>query len=227
MPTQMNPYDDGWRLEPRVWVTDGTTGNEEPRPAQADDYGRVDFDNDEGATVFTAWVQKTEAGYILRVDEHQDVELAIETSSDRQVREAAMMRLDAGLRVIAAEHPSVCFEDDCEPEAFGICNFRFTPMERGDRRRFLITEEYVGTDWSDHDRIPNTWTWETGQYSEASGQWEVAAEGECGPDTIEQLLDQARAWASEIPAPSPAPARSWLQAIVAPEQATKPIGPSY
>lgn len=52
----ITPYDRGTRLEPRIWVKNGTTGTEMPRPALDDDYGRVDFDNDEGATDLTLYV---------------------------------------------------------------------------------------------------------------------------------------------------------------------------
>lgn len=218
MPEIRSPYDTGDRLEPHLW----DSGEDTP----ADDFGKVDFTNDSGETIFTAHVQKTEAGYILRVDEHQDVELTIETSSDRQIREAAMQRLDAGLRVIAAEHVgAVFFVDDGEPESFGAGNYIFTPLADGVRRRFVVNEEFVGTDWSDDDRVPNSWTWEAAQYSTERGCWEATAEGECGPDTIEQLLDQARAWAAEIPPPArPAP---WPHATIAPEQTTRPSGPTY
>ena len=41
MPQKLNPYDTGWRLEPRPWVKDGTTHpNGVARQATPDDYGR-------------------------------------------------------------------------------------------------------------------------------------------------------------------------------------------
>ncbi|WP_234037044.1 hypothetical protein [Leucobacter sp. L43] len=96
MPENVNAYDSGYRLEPKPWSTgDG---------AASDDYGKVDFTNESGETVFTGWMQKTEAGYILRVDEHQDVKLGFETSSQRHAREAAMMLLTEELQVITARH---------------------------------------------------------------------------------------------------------------------------
>ena len=96
MPENVNAYDSGYRLEPEPWSTgDGV---------KADDFGKVDFTNESGETVFTGWMQKTEAGYILRVDEHQDVELAVETSNQRQTREAVMLLLTQELQVITARH---------------------------------------------------------------------------------------------------------------------------
>lgn len=53
----VSPYDTGARLEPHAWVNDGTTGNEYPRPAEADDYGRVDFDDGEGTTIATLHIE--------------------------------------------------------------------------------------------------------------------------------------------------------------------------
>lgn len=61
----LTPYDTGARLEPKPWVKDGDTGNEYIRPAIPDDYGKVDFDDDEGATVLTVYVEKSPHGYVM------------------------------------------------------------------------------------------------------------------------------------------------------------------
>jgi hypothetical protein len=58
----LTPYDTGARLEPAVWTTDGGVRNAA--------YGKVDFDNDEGATIVTVWVESTDTGYRLVVDDH-------------------------------------------------------------------------------------------------------------------------------------------------------------
>ena len=50
MNTTPTPHDTGDRLQPTPWVRMGITGIQNPRPAQPDDYGRVDFDDAEGAT---------------------------------------------------------------------------------------------------------------------------------------------------------------------------------
>jgi hypothetical protein len=62
--TTLTPYDTGDRLEPRLWVT----------PSQAtpatdpDRFGRVDFDDDEGTTRATVWIEREPAGgYRLNV----------------------------------------------------------------------------------------------------------------------------------------------------------------
>ncbi|MGW9114500.1 hypothetical protein [Microbacterium sp. NPDC055683] len=66
---QLTPYDTGDRLEPKVWVHEGITSPDGlARPAEDDDYGRVDFDDDEGGTVLTVYVERSARGYVLRVE---------------------------------------------------------------------------------------------------------------------------------------------------------------
>lgn len=68
----VTPYDTGERLEPRPWVS-------RERPAQGDDdFGRVDFDDEEGHTVVTIHVRRRHPGaYMVRIDnlglEHVEV----------------------------------------------------------------------------------------------------------------------------------------------------------
>lgn len=196
MPQKLNPYDTGWRLEPRPWVKDGTTHpNGLPRQATPDDYGRVDFDNDESNTAFTVWIQKNEDGsYIMRVDEHQGVELTIETSSQRHRRELAMQRLSAELAVIATDHGDAIEYSDEDPETFGAGHFVF--RNKDGNQRFAITEEYVGTDWSDADRIPNGWSWSAEKYATVDGtdQWVETGSGEVDANDVEQLVDEIEGW---------------------------------
>jgi hypothetical protein len=63
---QLTPYDTGARLEPKVWVKKGITGSEYKRPAEDDDYGKVDFNNDEDATEAVVWMEHGSDGYTLR-----------------------------------------------------------------------------------------------------------------------------------------------------------------
>lgn len=190
-----NPYDSGYRLEPRVWVQNGVTGQEDPRPSIPDDYGRVDFEDDEGNAAFTAWIQKTEAGYILRVDEHQNVELAVETSSQRHAREAAMMQLDSALQVVAASYPEAIALSEQDPDTFGAGHYVYENSELN--QRLVITEQYAGTDSSDPDRIPNGWKWEAGKVTDSDGVigWTVTDKGEVAAEKVEQLIDEVKGWA--------------------------------
>lgn len=88
MTDRLTPYDTGKRAEPSVW------GRAElPRPSTEltpeayaelltkaeDTYGRVDFDDDEGATVATIYVEKNDRGhYVIHVEAREDVGLVIE-----------------------------------------------------------------------------------------------------------------------------------------------------
>ena len=69
MTTALTPYDTGKRLQPMPWHVQPLNL---PDPAEEDQYGRVDFDDDEGATILTGWVEKTEAGYVLNLVSFQD-----------------------------------------------------------------------------------------------------------------------------------------------------------
>lgn len=72
---RITPYDTGARLQPKPWVSpEGVAGEDAPRPAIADDYGRVDFDEAD-FTAATVWVEPSldpEAGYVLHVESHAD-----------------------------------------------------------------------------------------------------------------------------------------------------------
>jgi hypothetical protein len=58
-PVGLTPYDTGDRLEPQPWGRDVDHGH----------YGKVDFDNEESATVATVWIEATGNGtYVLRMD---------------------------------------------------------------------------------------------------------------------------------------------------------------
>lgn len=76
--TALTPYDTGDRLEPRPWVQGQVaTPGGLPRRAEVEDYGRVDFDNDEGATVLTLYVERTSTGgYVLHLDSAEPVAIA-------------------------------------------------------------------------------------------------------------------------------------------------------
>jgi|SRR6218665_584430 len=67
-----SPYNTGARLEPHPWVQDGITGSENSRPAEANDYGRVDFDDGEGTTIATLHIEGSaiwpEDAFVLKLD---------------------------------------------------------------------------------------------------------------------------------------------------------------
>lgn len=72
--SKLTPYDTGKRLTPEPWVRGGMV-----RPAE--DYGKVDFDNEEGGTDLTLWVERNEDGsYTLHG--YTTVELKIEIKEE-------------------------------------------------------------------------------------------------------------------------------------------------
>lgn len=212
MPEQLTPYDDGYRLEPRPWVAGtATVSNRTAQAVSPDHYGRVDFDNEDSETVLTAWVQKTETGYILRVDEHTASNLTIETSTDRQRRETAMQKLDTELRLLGFE--------DGEPEAFGRGNYEYVPP--GGTYRIFVNEQFVGTDLSDPDRVPNSWQLDAEQYE--NGDWMLAEELTADDTDIDRLIDKASSLVQFVERETAA--SNWPHAQAGPQHHTSQHGP--
>lgn len=69
MTREPTPYDTGARLEPQLWVhpsgSGWISGKENLRPSEPDDFGRVDFDDDSGCTIVTAYVERREDGALV------------------------------------------------------------------------------------------------------------------------------------------------------------------
>jgi len=65
-PAELSPYDTGARCEPRVWLPYGT---EVTPTTPAENFGKVDFDDDEGSTVCVVLVERGKDGvHTVRVD---------------------------------------------------------------------------------------------------------------------------------------------------------------
>lgn len=70
---ELNPYDTGERLEPHVWVNgEVVSPGGLPRRTTEDDYGRVDFDADDGTTILTLYIERADNGYTLNINHHGD-----------------------------------------------------------------------------------------------------------------------------------------------------------
>lgn len=68
----LTPYDLGQRGEPKVWslLSRGALNKLDMTELhdQMDRYGKVDFEDDEGTSIVTVWVERNEQGYpILHV----------------------------------------------------------------------------------------------------------------------------------------------------------------
>ncbi|MFC5931527.1 hypothetical protein D6T64_04135 [Cryobacterium melibiosiphilum] len=70
---ELTPCDTGARFEPKTWVdAEGVSGEETRRPATADDYGRVDFDEFD-TTAATVWMEPDGlGGYVLHITAHTE-----------------------------------------------------------------------------------------------------------------------------------------------------------
>jgi hypothetical protein len=91
-------------------------------------------------------------------------------------------------------HVSLAYED---PLTFGGGHFVLYPSGNT-RSRFTIEEQYTGTDWSDPDRLPTSWTWRAERQllnNEGKYPWRVSAHGEVQSDDVAILLTRAAAWA--------------------------------
>lgn len=67
---ELTPYDTGERLEPQPWTVE--LGSDPDR------YGKVDFEDDESATIATVHIETTPAGtYRLVLESDFDVEVTI------------------------------------------------------------------------------------------------------------------------------------------------------
>lgn len=66
----LTPYDTGDRAEPTVWGLDG---------GDRDRYGRVDFDDDEGSTVATIYLERNSDGdYVVHIDTARRIQISID-----------------------------------------------------------------------------------------------------------------------------------------------------
>lgn len=63
----LTPYDTGKRAEPQPWGTISRDALAEASPIELaleeDRFGKVDFDDDEGASVVTIWVERNDRGF--------------------------------------------------------------------------------------------------------------------------------------------------------------------
>ncbi|MBF0817751.1 hypothetical protein E4U02_15200 [Microbacterium paludicola] len=64
----LNPYDTGERAEPVPWISGNPHTFRPLLDHDADRFGKVDYEDAEGRTLATVWVERDESGeYIIRV----------------------------------------------------------------------------------------------------------------------------------------------------------------
>lgn len=211
---ELTPYDTGERLEPQLWVRGETASpGGLPRRVTTSDYGRVDFDADDGTTVLTLYIERVEDGYRMHVDSHSDDYLHVVGANepptlqgpaaelDVAYRTEQMMLLDGQLRQIGTEHSEHIVFYDGDPLAFSPGHFVFHELEG--RRWFAIEELYpTGNAWEDPDRVPIGWAWrEQGpvRLPDGSEELQIVAEGTTIPSDITHLVARAQQWARAAP----------------------------
>lgn len=75
----LTPYDRGDRLVPIPWVQEDALRY---RTRPAEDYGKVDFDDEESSTVVTAHIEKHDEGYTLHAYVHAGTDVKVELIQD-------------------------------------------------------------------------------------------------------------------------------------------------
>ncbi|MFC8797087.1 hypothetical protein ACFT1B_33875 [Streptomyces griseoincarnatus] len=136
----------------------------------------------------------------------------------------SMHVLTDGLARIARTYEQhVYLNDEGDPERFSPGHFVLS-SEGQDEALFAIEEQYTGTDWSDPDRLPTSWTWHARRvvYRDGAYRWVLEAEGEVASADVVQLLVRAQTWArqeSNAVAHEDAPHRM-------PHRSHRPLGPS-
>lgn len=120
-----------------------------------------------------------------------------QSEPDRERLTATMTALDDGLNRIARKYDgSVQFFYE-DPETFGAGHFVFYP-ENDSRSRFAIEEQYTGTDWSDDERLPTSWTWTAERrvrHPDGTTEWGIERGGEARAKDFRQVLVEAEKWA--------------------------------
>lgn len=121
-------------------------------------------------------------------------------SEDSGGLERNMMAAHDGIEEIAKAHQKHVFLAFEDPVTFGAGHYVFSPLE-GDSPRLVITEQYADTDWSDDERVPTSWSWESEARTSGATSgypWTTIAEGEVASADYQQLLDIAEGWASAL-----------------------------
>ncbi len=120
-----------------------------------------------------------------------------QSDPDRERLTLTMTALDDGLKRITQKYKDAVrfFYED--PETFGAGHFVFYP-ENDTRSRFAIEEQYTGTDWSDDERLPTSWTWTAErEVRQPDGRyvWGVERNGEARAEDFWPVLVEAENWA--------------------------------
>jgi len=215
--SELTPYDTGARLEPQVWVHGAVTSpNGDARTAVPGDFGRVDFDNDESATIATVYIEPATAstGFTLHITQHTDDYLHVVGAQEPPVVQRedppqdpdycvqqGLHLMDRLQRVGEEFDDHVFFTFEGDPNAFEPGHMYFVPAAGRDGSCFAVEERYASpTEWTEYQPVPLCWDWfEYGpaRTPEGGTVMRLQAQGTTVPSDIERLIERARSWASE------------------------------
>ena len=108
--------------------------------------------------------------------------------------------LTRGLERIAQDYARHVTLSEEDPESFGAGHYVLYPRGQSDRR-FAIEERYIGTDGTDPDRLPASWSWKAQtrhQRSDGSYPWVTTDHGVVPSNFVHQLLGYAQKWATTV-----------------------------
>lgn len=115
LPQRLSPFDTGERAEPSTWTPSASHLASMPADDQArildnhaDDFGKVDFDDDEGTTIATVWATPHPGGWTLHVHQHGQP-LTLDAHTDQLDALAAEAR--AAIACVEASTEAESFED--------------------------------------------------------------------------------------------------------------------
>lgn len=118
MATTLTPYDTGERAEPSTWTPSNShlySMPDEDRESiianHRDDFGKVDFEDDESATIATVWATKADAGWTLHIYEAAGpLSLAVDTEQLRTLLDGAREAVDAAEESTEADDMETVFQ---------------------------------------------------------------------------------------------------------------------
>lgn len=122
------------------------------------------------------------------------------TDPHREQLTRNMMALDEGMNRIAKKYADTVELSYEDPETFGAGHFVFYPASDA-RSRFVVDEQYTGTDWSDDERVPTSWTWAAERRvrdRDGAHVWGVEREGEVRSTDFRRVLAEAERWTRRV-----------------------------
>jgi hypothetical protein len=160
--------------------------------------------SDTATAAQTLGLPKNEATHLLaRIEQSLRIGITAydDATTEYDAEERRLIRnmnvLTDGLERIQRNYSAHVILAHEDPLTFGGGHFVLYPPGNT-RSRFTIEEQYTGTDWSDAERLPTSWTWSAERHlpnPDGTNPWRDSARGEVQSDDVAVLLTRAAAWA--------------------------------